>query len=54
VPNTAAPANEDRGVHPAAGSVAQQIGPGLGGLAVTVGQGDEVLAALGSDADQHE
>ncbi len=53
-PERAVADREDRGAHPAAGGIAQQVGPGLGALAVAVGQGDEFLVPVGAHADQHE
>ena len=41
----AVPDREHRGAHSAAGAVAQQVGPGFGGLPVAVGEGDELFAA---------
>jgi hypothetical protein len=41
-------------VHAATLAVTQQISPRLGRLAVAVGQGDELLAAVGTDAGDDE
>jgi hypothetical protein len=53
-PERAVADREHGGAHPAAGGVAQQIRPGLGRLAVAVGQGDELLAPIGAHADEHQ
>src|ERR1035437_1101127 len=45
---------QDRGAHAAAGGVAEQVSAGLGGLPVPVGQRDELLAAVGADADHDQ
>jgi hypothetical protein len=45
---------EDRGAHPAPMTVAQQIGPGLGGRAVTIGQRDELFAPIGAHPEHHQ
>ncbi len=45
---------QGRGAHAAAGAVAQQVSPGLGRFAVAIGQGDELLAAVGTHADEHQ
>ena len=45
---------QHRGAHAAAGAVAQQISPRLGGLAVPVNQGDEFLAPVGAHPDHHQ
>jgi len=48
------PGREHRGAHAAARAVAEQVRPRLGRLAVPVGQGDELLAAIGADPDHHQ
>ena len=48
------PDRQHRGSHPAAAATAQQIGPRLGRLPVPVGEGDELLAAIGADPDHHQ
>jgi hypothetical protein len=45
---------QHRGPHAAAGAVAQQVRPRLRGLPVPVRQGDELLAAIGADADHDQ
>jgi hypothetical protein len=45
---------QDRGAHPAAGAIPQQVRPRLRRLPVPVGQGDELLAPVGAHADHHQ
>ena len=45
---------QDRGAHAAALAVAQQVRPGLGGLAVAFREGDEFLTAVDSDAEHDQ
>jgi len=45
---------EHRGAHPASRGVTQQIRPGLDRLAVAIGQRDELLAAVGPHAEEHQ
>ena len=53
-PQRAVPDRQDRSRQAAPGAVAQQIRPGLGGLAVTVGQSDELLAPIGAHPDHDQ
>lgn len=46
--------SEHRCPHAAALAVAEQVGPRLGRLAEPVGQGDELLGAVGADPDDHQ
>ena len=53
-PQGAVADGEHRGGHPAAAAITQQIGPRLGGLPISVGQGDELLAAISTHPDHHQ
>jgi hypothetical protein len=53
-PQGAVPGGQDRGAHAAAGAVAQQVSPRLRRLPVPVRQGDELFAAISSDADHDQ
>jgi hypothetical protein len=53
-PQRAVPGREHRGAHAPAGTVAQQVGPRLGGLPVAVSEGDQLLAAISPDADHDQ
>ena len=45
---------EHRSAHPAARAAAEQIGPGLGGLALTVIERDQLLGAIRADTDDDQ
>jgi hypothetical protein len=45
---------EHRSAHPAALAAAEQIGPGLGGLALTVIERDQLLGAIRADTDDDQ
>ena len=53
-PQRAVADREHRRGHAAAFAVAQQVRPRLGGLAEPVGQGDQLLGAVGADPDHHQ
>ena len=48
------PGGQHRGAHAATAAITQQIGPRLGGLAVTVGERYQLLAAVGAHPDHHQ
>src|SRR6476659_179002 len=48
------PGGQHRGAHAAAAAITQQIGPRLGGLAVTVGERYQLLATVGAHPDHHQ
>ena len=45
---------QHRGAHAAAGAIAQQVRPRLRRLAVPISEGDQLLAAVGADADHDQ
>jgi hypothetical protein len=51
---SAVPGGQHRGAHAAAAAITQQIGPRLGGLEVTVGERDQLLAAVRAHPDHHQ
>ena len=53
-PQRTVPDSQHRGAHPPPFAVTQQVGPRLGRLAEPVGQGDQLLGALGADPDHHQ
>jgi len=53
-PSAPSPTASHRGGHAAAAAIAQQISPRLGGFAVTVGEGDQLFAAIGTYPDHHQ
>lgn len=52
--NPTAPSPTARGADAAAGAVAQQVGPGAGGVALAVGEGNQLLAAVGAHPDDDQ
>jgi hypothetical protein len=53
-PERAVADGQHRGAHAATLARAQQVGPGLGGLTVPVGECDQLLATVRAHPDHHQ